>query len=299
VFFQGNAPGLQPIWLEASLVYDAEFNNTNTTVYYLPGATGWETALAEAPTVMGNPALTVLTNGIGKIIPGENGALVPLGSKATLTAIPGRGFEFLDWTGGTNQPLTVLTNRPKLQFVMQLNQIVQANFAETSRPTLNIATPPARLNSTNAPVNLTGTASDDWQVTGVWCQVNNGGWQLAPSTNNWTNWHLAIPLVTGTNTIKAFAMNLGGNYSATNSVTFFAGTGIRLHLRLDPPQPAIANGPALTLEKSGDLAGHIEYSTDLIHWSNLTNFEGTNTVISFHDPAATHSVRRFYRAVAP
>jgi hypothetical protein len=37
----------------------------------------------------------------------------------------------------------------------------------------------------------------------------------------------------------------------------------------------------------------------LTSWTTLTNFVGTNTTITFHDPAATNSPRRFYRAVIP
>jgi hypothetical protein len=53
------------------------------------------------------------------------------------------------------------------------------------------------------------------------------------------------------------------------------------------------------LQLSKGLNGHIQVSTNLTSWTTLTNFVGTNSTISFRDPAATNSPRRFYRAVIP
>jgi len=47
------------------------------------------------------------------------------------------------------------------------------------------------------------------------------------------------------------------------------------------------------------LNGHIQVSTNLTSWATLTNFVGSNTTITFLDPAATNSSHRFYRAVIP
>jgi len=47
------------------------------------------------------------------------------------------------------------------------------------------------------------------------------------------------------------------------------------------------------------LNGHIQVSTNLTGWTTLTNFVGTNSTITFRDPAATNSPHRFYRAVIP
>jgi hypothetical protein len=294
VFFQGNAPE----------GFDDPFGNwfesdTNTIVYYLPGATGWGSTSVGVPAIMANPTLTLLTNGLGKITPNDNGTLLKLGAQYTLTATPGPGFKFLNWTGGTNQPLTTLTNGPKLQFVMQLNQVLQANFIETKRPTVTITTPATGRKTTNALVILNGTASDDWGVAGVWYQLNNAAWQLASSTNNWTNWNTTLTLIAGTNIIKACALNLGGIYSTTNSVSIVSGTTFKLRLHFASARPVWTNGAALTLELSSNLTGHIEYSTDLINWVSWTNFKGNGDALNFRDCSATNSARRFYRAVVP
>jgi hypothetical protein len=40
-------------------------------------------------------------------------------------------------------------------------------------------------------------------------------------------------------------------------------------------------------------------STNLTTWATLTNFVGSNSVITFRDPAATNSSHRYYRATIP
>lgn len=292
VFFGGNSPGIVYDWTGTNGLFAGD----NLTVYYLPGTTGWSANFAGAPAVMGNPLLTLLTNGLGSIEPADNGALLPLGDNFTLTASPHRGFKFLNWTGGTNQPLTTLTNGPTLQFVMQLNEVLQANFVETSRPTLYVFTPPSHG---PGEIQITGAASDDWQVTGVWCRVNQGPWQLAHSTDHWLRWNLTLPLAAGLNTIQTYALNMGGNPSFTNSVAILGPNSGKLKLQLASPRPPLASGLMLTLEKTSDLAGHIEYSTNLVNWVHWKDFTGGSSKISFQDFAATNSVQRFYRVVVP
>jgi hypothetical protein len=67
---------------------------------------------------------------------------------------------------------------------------------------------------------VTGTASDNLQVSNVWCQVNGSGWTEATTTNRWANWTAVVNLSPGTNLVQALAADATGNYSATNSVSF-------------------------------------------------------------------------------
>ena len=59
------------------------------------------------------------------------------------------------------------------------------------------------------------------------------------------------------------------------------------------------NGLVFNLQLSTGLDGHIQVSTNLITWTNLASFVGSNSTITFHDPAATNSSHRYYRAVIP
>jgi hypothetical protein len=92
---------------------------------------------------------------------------------------------------------------------------------------------------------------------------------------------------------------LGGNYSTTSSVSFISSNTFKLQLSLGTTKPLLTNGLTFTLLLSSNLNGHIEYSTNLLSWISWTNFNGSNTAITFRDPAATNSPERFYRAVIP
>ena len=60
-----------------------------------------------------NAPLTVSTNGKGGITPAYNGTLLPVGRNFTLTAKPGLGFRFTNWTdAGAN----IVTDRPFERF---------------------------------------------------------------------------------------------------------------------------------------------------------------------------------------
>jgi hypothetical protein len=166
-----------------------------------------------------NTPLMVSTNGHGSISPNDNGTLLTVGKSYSLTATAGTGFVFTNWTGGIFSPQSVLTNGSTLKFVMQSNLWLQANFIETSKPTLTVTSPKTDTKETNTLVSIVGTTMDNWKVTGVWCQVNGGALTNASSINSFTNWTAQVTLVTGTNTVKSFAQNQGGNFSATNSLS--------------------------------------------------------------------------------
>ncbi len=67
--------------------------------------------------------LTVLTHGLGAVTPNLNGQLLELGRNFTLTATPGAGFVFSNWTGDLPTSLS-----PKLTFSMRSNLTLSANF---------------------------------------------------------------------------------------------------------------------------------------------------------------------------
>jgi hypothetical protein len=106
-------------------------------------------------------------------------------------------------------------------------------------------------------------------------------------------------LQAGANSLKAYAVDLGGNFSATNSVSIISSNTFKLQLAFTNAVPLRTNGLAFSLQLSTGLNGYILYSTDLVGWNILTNFVGTNVTLNFRDPAATNSSQRFYRAVVP
>ncbi len=246
-----------------------------------------------------NATLTVTTNGQGILTPNDNGMLLPIGKGYSITATAGAGFIFTNWTGGTNLPLSVLTNKITVSFLMVTNLMLQANFVDVTRPTLTITAPTPNQHMTNALALVTGTASDNWKVAGVWYQLNTGAWSQPTTTNGWTNWVTTVELQNATNKINAYAVDLGGNFSTTNSVSFVSSNAFKLQLAFTTAQPLATNGLNFALQISPGLNGHVLVSTDLMNWATLTNFVGTNATLNFRDPAATNLNYRFYRAVIP
>lgn len=136
-------------------------------------------------------------------------------------------------------------------------------------------------------------------MAGVWYQLNDGTWSASVTTNTWTNWTTTVELASGTNTLKAYALNLGGNFSTTNTVSLVSSNAFQLQLVFTAAQPLAANGLNFALQISPGLNGYIQFSTNLATWLTLTNFSGTNTTLYFLDQNATNSAQRFYRAVIP
>ena len=253
----------------------------------------------------------VLTNqlgvravGLGTISPNYSNAWLEIGRNYSITSAPASGFVFTNWIISTNWIGGVTVTGTNLQFMMASNLTLQASFVETNKPTLTISTPTPGQHMTNAIANVTGTANDVWMVTAVWYQLTNailpgGTWSLAATTNSNTNWSTTLTLAAGTNTVKAYAVNLGGNYSATNSVSFVSSNSFKLQLTFTNTLPLETNGLVFSLQLSIGLNGHIQVSSNLTSWATLTNFVGTNSTLIFRDPAATNSPHRFYRAVMP
>ncbi len=164
--------------------------------------------------------LTVSTNGLGSLNPNDNGALLQIGKNYSITATAGTGFAFTNWMGGTNLPLTLITNGTTVTFSMVSNLMLQANFVDTSKPTVSITNLTSGQRLSNATFTVKGTASDNWMVSNVWCQIDGLGWNAATNINHWTNWAAGVSLIPGTNVVQAYAVDTSGNLSTTNTVSF-------------------------------------------------------------------------------
>ena len=164
-----------------------------------------------------NATLAVSTNGLGSLSPNDNNVLLQIGKNYAITAKAGTGFVFTNWTGGTSLPLSILSNSPTVQFVMASNLMLQANFLDVTKPTLILSSPKAGERWSNALFNVSGTASDNWQVSQMLYQLNKGGWASAIGT---TNWSASVTLTPGTNSVQVYAVDTTGNPSTTNSVNF-------------------------------------------------------------------------------
>jgi len=245
--------------------------------------------------------------GLGTITGASNNQILTIGNLYKISAKAAKGFVFKNWTNGSG---VSLTNSTKLSFLMRSNLSLTANFIETSLPKLTITSPQKNAKLNGSSVGMIGTASDPWAVTNVSYSVNSGAWNSASTGNNYSNWTATVTLSAGTNTIRVYAQNQGGLSSLTNSLKVIATNVLTLNLVINsqnqaPMQArsmAVAvpanKGFTFSLELSAGVPGHIEYSTDLVHWTTWTNFDGSSTLLQFNDPQAGES-SRFYRAVTP
>ena len=243
--------------------------------------------------------LLVSATGKGTLSPNYSNSWLEIGRNYSMKATAGTGFAFTNWVVSTNWAGSATTNNATVQFMMQSNLTLQVNFADATMPTITITTPTAGQKMTNALASVKGTASDNWGIASVLYQLNGGAWGLATSTNGWTNWTAVLPLTAGTNVIKVYAVDLGGNASTTKTVSVVSSNTFNLRLGFSSAQPLASNGLELSLEVSRGISGRVEVSTNLKDWATLTSFVGTNTTMQFLDPAATNYNWRFYRAVAP
>ena len=245
--------------------------------------------------------------GLGTITGATNNQILTIGNLYKLSAKAAKGFVFKNWTNGLG---VSLTNSTKLSFLMRSNLSLTANFIETSLPKLTITSPLKNAKLNGSSVGMTGAASDAWAVTNVSYSVNSGAWNSASTGNNYSNWTATVTLAAGTNTIRVYAQNQGGLSSLTNSLKVIATNVLTLNLVINSQNQApmqarsmavavpASKGFTFSLELSAGVPGHIEYSTDLVHWTTWANFDGSSTLLQFNDPQAGES-SRFYRAVTP
>ncbi len=222
--------GVTAVWVQLNSNGWMQAVGTNSWTAALDVVPGPNTIRAYSEDAMGNHSLTSApvsfsyvvaghlilgTNGLGTIT--RSPASAPeVGVTYTLTAAPAAGYGFTNWTGdAVNNP----TNKV-VTFIMTSNKTVTANFMDIAKPTVAITLPTAnlRITNTNPVYTVKGTATDNSAVAAVKVRLNSGDWTNAVTTNAWKNWSVPVTLTGGTNTIRAYSIDTGGNNSSTSSV---------------------------------------------------------------------------------
>jgi hypothetical protein len=91
---------------------------------------------------------------------------------------------------------------------------------DTAAPSNSITSPLQDASFTNRAFTVTGTASDDIEVSNVYLSVDAGAFGVVSNTANWST---NLNLSSGIHTIQAFAKDLTGKVSATNTISFLSG----------------------------------------------------------------------------
>jgi len=125
----------------------------------------------------------------GTIKPNYSNAWLKIGRNYSITSAPATGFVFTNWVISTNWIGGATVAGTNLQFMMQSKPDLDGQFWwKLASPTLTITAPTSGQHMTNALATGIGTASDNWQISKVWYQLNNGAWNLGMTTNSFTNW---------------------------------------------------------------------------------------------------------------
>jgi len=199
------------------------------------------------------------------------------------------GFVFTNWTIATNWVGGFTTNNPAVKFMMASNLTLTASYADITKPTLMITNLVSGAHLSNSVFAVLGKAQDNWGIEHVWLQFNSGTWTNPITVNEWTNWMTSIALNAGTNTLLAYAVDLAGNRSLTNRLSFIytphanavalpaVSRAVVSGIPLQFESIAIVNG-SLLLRLTGETGVTVvlDRSVDLTKW---TPFQ-TNTMSS-------------------
>jgi uncharacterized repeat protein (TIGR03803 family) len=130
---------------------------------------------------------------------------------------------------GATTPTLTLNNITPAQagtyFVIVRNSAFQIAIASATvsvipRPMLSITTPQRGARIQSSALTITGTTSGEVAVARVYFQLDDGGWQLATSSDSWAHWRANVTMPLGIHQVEAFAESVLGTFSSTNSVAF-------------------------------------------------------------------------------
>jgi len=93
----------------------------------------------------------------------------------------------------------------------------------TNRPMVKITSPEQNAFLNKSVITVKGSTSGTVPVSQLFYQLNGAQWVLASSTSGWATWSASVIVPTGTNVVQAYALNIVGTPSLTNSVTFVSG----------------------------------------------------------------------------
>ncbi len=140
----------------------------------------------------------------------RNRVNIPGATSATLTLTNVRPVSSAAADAGTYR--VVITSAP--ESLTSSNAVL---LVDRKLPIVTVSAPKAGARLTNDVLSVSGKASDDTWVTGVFYQMNGTGWSPATGTSNWS---ATVNLTAGTNIFQAYATDAAGSYSSTNTVRF-------------------------------------------------------------------------------
>jgi sugar lactone lactonase YvrE len=144
-------------------------------------------------------------------------------------------------------------------------------YADNTPPSLAITNPVSGQVSSNGVFTVRGTATDNLGLSNIWVQINGGPWIKATGT---TNWSADVTPANGTNIVQAYAEDLAGNVSTTNSVDFRYGAPLTVILHGGGTVTPNLNGQLLEIGQTYTMTAQAGAGCSFINW---TGSENTNS----------------------
>lgn len=166
------------------------------------------------------------------------------------------------WSTPENQLVTIALGATNVVTVTYVQP-------DVTRPTLKVSVPTANLRVNTSLFTASGTASDNVGVSEVFYQLNGGAWAAA-TLNNGANWTVAnLTLNPGANVFKAYARDLSGNVSVTNSVafTFVVSAAMAVNVNGSGTIKPDLNGEVLEIGKSFSMTAKAAKGYAFVNWT--------------------------------
>ena len=298
--------GVSNVWYQLNGMGWNLAAGTNPWAAMLPLAAGTNRFQVFAEDFSGNRSMTnpvsficVVTDllrvevvGPGRVAPWLDSQMLEIGRGYTITASGIDGAGFLGWTLMVNGAVLATSPDPCLNFVMQTNLVLVANFGEGGQP------PPPPVIITQ-PLDQLCTVGDTvrFEVEGDICsQPNSFQWQFNESDiPDATNAILTLANVQASNAGRYRALVGNANGTATSSNALLT---VRLPvsgtLAIASPLSLVSGQFQFNLLSDPGCILEVQASTNLLQWTPIATLTLTNGTALFSDPV-TNLPSRFYR----
>jgi hypothetical protein len=194
---------------------------------------GWTTPSDQVVSISSN----LTTAASGTYVQQFGSLQVTLGPAAAVKAgalwqVDGNGQWLTNGAKLTNLPAGshILAFQPVAGWAAPSNQTVAISDGTTAHAAglylkgdlkFTVTSPAASQRWSNSTFTAAGAATDNVQVSNVFCQLNGNGWIPAiPSNNIWSNWTATLTPLENSNLFEAYAVDIAGDVSPTNKVHF-------------------------------------------------------------------------------
>gem|GEM_PF-426707 len=167
-------------------------------------------------------------------------------------------------------------------------------IADDTAPSVTITNPVSGQVSSNGVFTVRGTATDNLGLSNIWVQINDGAWVKATGTKNWS---ADVTPDSGTNIVRAYAEDLAGNISATNSVDFRYGAPLTVTLHGGGTVTPNLNGQLLEIGKTYSMTAQAGAGCSFINWTGSVT--DTNATLTFVMETNLTFIANFTDPIAP